>query len=117
MRLWPMLPIIFSTSENSLVGNTWALAPTSMVYSYFDIRLWEAKLTPIAGIDMTPKGLEDVSKYPDLFKELLSRGVTDEQARKVAGENILRVWGDVEKVAQGMQKAGIEPLEDDLFGA
>ncbi|KAA8894658.1 putative dipeptidase [Sphaerosporella brunnea] len=66
------------------------------------------------GIDMTPKGLEDVSKYPDLFKELLSRGVTDEQARKVAGENILRVWRDVEKVAQEMQKAGVEPLEDDV---
>jgi membrane dipeptidase len=68
---------------------------------------------------MTPQGLEDVSKYPDLFKELLLRGVTDEQARKVAGENILRVWGEVEKVAQEMQKAGVQALEDDvapLFG-
>ncbi|KAF8536188.1 hypothetical protein BDD12DRAFT_918432 [Trichophaea hybrida] len=66
------------------------------------------------GIEITPKGLEDVSHYPDLFKELLSRGVTDEQARKVAGENILRVWKETEKIARKMQIAGAEVLEDDV---
>ena len=63
---------------------------------------------------MAPKGLEDVSKYPALFKELLELGVTDEQARKLAGENILRVWGQVEKVAEKLQAGGAVVLEDDV---
>jgi len=61
---------------------------------------------------MAPKGLEDAGKYPDLFKELLARGVTDEQAGMVAGGNILRVWGAVERVAREMQAAGTEILEE-----
>lgn len=65
------------------------------------------------GIDMAPKGLEDVSKYPDLFKELLARGVSDQQARKVAGGNILRVWAEVERVAGVMQELGASVLEDE----
>ncbi|KAK0652040.1 membrane dipeptidase-domain-containing protein [Cercophora newfieldiana] len=66
------------------------------------------------GIEDTPRGLEDVSKYPDLFAELLRRGVIDEDAAKVAGGNMLRVWGEVEAVAKRLQKAGEPILEDDL---
>lgn len=66
------------------------------------------------GIQGTPRGLEDVSKFPDLFGELLRRGVSDEDAAKVAGGNVLRVWGEVEEVAKKMQKAGEPVLEDDL---
>lgn len=66
------------------------------------------------GIPSTPAGLDDVSKYPDLVAELLRRGVSDEDAAKVAGGNILRVWGDVEKVAAKLQGQGGPVLEDDL---
>jgi membrane dipeptidase len=66
------------------------------------------------GIGSTPSGLEDVSKYPDLFAELLRRGVSDKDAAKVAGGNVLRVWKEVEEVAERMQKAGEPILEDDL---
>ncbi|KAI1319882.1 dipeptidase [Xylariaceae sp. FL0255] len=68
------------------------------------------------GIGSVPNGLDDVSKYPDLVAELLRRGVSDEDAAKVVGENILRVWADVEKVAEKMQAAGEPVLEDDLAG-
>ncbi|KAI0119212.1 membrane dipeptidase-domain-containing protein [Daldinia grandis] len=68
------------------------------------------------GISTTPEGLADVSKYPDLVAELLRRGVSDEDAGKVAGGNILRVWGDVEKIAAKLQAAGEPVLEDDLSG-
>lgn len=71
-------------------------------------------LTEVTGIDMAPKGLEDVSKYPDLLKELLARGVTDGQAGMIAGGNIIRVWKDVERVAQEMQAAETEILEEEL---
>jgi membrane dipeptidase len=43
------------------------------------------------GISRGPVGLEDVSKYPDLFAELLRRGWTEEELKKVAGGNLLRV--------------------------
>ena len=51
------------------------------------------------GTDELPDGLEDVSKYPNLIAELLGRGWTDADARKVAGENILRVWAANEQIA------------------
>ncbi|MEP6831851.1 MAG: dipeptidase [Gemmatimonas sp.] len=41
-------------------------------------------------------GLEDVSKYPALFEELVKRGWTNEALRKLAGENFLRVLRGVE---------------------
>ncbi|CAJ2507864.1 Uu.00g090500.m01.CDS01 [Anthostomella pinea] len=66
------------------------------------------------GIMSTPEGLDDVSKYPDLIAELLKRGVSDKDAAKIAGGNILRVWGDVEKVAAKMQADGEPVMEDDL---
>ena len=48
-------------------------------------------------------GLEDVSKYPDLFTELLRRGYTPEDLKKIAGQNILRVMRAVEAVAKASQ--------------
>ncbi|KAL1837664.1 hypothetical protein VTJ49DRAFT_3540 [Mycothermus thermophilus] len=66
------------------------------------------------GIETTPEGLEDVSKFPDLVAELLRQGVSDEDAAKVVGGNLLRVWKEVEAVAEEMQRAGEPPLEDDL---
>ena len=47
----------------------------------------------------TPQGLEDVSKYPYLFAELLQDPTwTEEHLRKLAGLNFLRVFRQVEKV-------------------
>lgn len=65
------------------------------------------------GIPTTPRGLEDVSKFPDLFQALLDKGVSEEDAGKVAGRNLLRVWHEVDKVAARLQKE-IDPVEDDL---
>jgi len=56
------------------------------------------------GITDVVQGLEDVSKYPALFAELAHRGWSDEDMRKLAGENILRVFGQVEQVAARLQK-------------
>lgn len=66
------------------------------------------------GIESTPEGLEDVSKYPDLIAELLRRGVSDSDAAKVAGGNLLRVWNKVEEVALELKAGGVMPAEDDL---
>jgi membrane dipeptidase len=57
------------------------------------------------GFDGPPDGLEDVSCYPALFAELLRRGYSEKDIKKVAGLNILRVMHRVEAVATQMQKA------------
>ena len=51
------------------------------------------------GIDFTVTGLEDVSKFPNLLKELARRGWSDADLRKVAGENFLRVLDAADAVA------------------
>ena len=49
---------------------------------------------------LLPVGLEDVSKYPNLVYVLLNRGYSDEDIKKVLGENLLRVWKQVEEVSE-----------------
>ena len=51
------------------------------------------------GISSIPEGLEDVSKFPDLIAELLRRGWSDQDVRKLVGLNILRVMRAAEGVA------------------
>jgi membrane dipeptidase len=55
------------------------------------------------GITSVVVGLEDVSTYPQLLAELIRRGYTDEDIRKIAGKNILRVMRQVELVSQRLQ--------------
>jgi len=56
------------------------------------------------GISFTIQGLEDVSTYPHLLTELARRGWTESELRKITGENFLRVFEQVEKVAARLQK-------------
>src|SRR5882762_2743913 len=51
------------------------------------------------GITEVPVGLEDVSKFPDLLAELLRRGWNEQDIRKVAGLNALRVLRAAEGAA------------------
>jgi membrane dipeptidase len=51
------------------------------------------------GITSVVVGLEDVSTYPALVAELLRRGYTDEDIKKIAARNILRVMRAAEAVS------------------
>lgn len=55
------------------------------------------------GIDEGPIGLEDVSKFPNLFAELIRRGWSDDDLKKLAGQNLLRVLKQAETVAVKLQ--------------
>ena len=46
-----------------------------------------------------PDDLNDVSKFPNLIEELLNRGYTKEDLRKILNGNILRVWKEVKNLA------------------
>ena len=84
-------------------------------------------LVKVAGIDHVgygfdfgslpnhPTGLEDVSRYPYLTAELLRRGYTETQVKKIVGQNMLRVMRGVEQTAarlRKIRKPGVERIED-----
>lgn len=56
------------------------------------------------GITEVVQGLEDVSKYPALFAELARRGWSDTDLKKLAGENLLRVFAQAEAVSARLKK-------------
>jgi membrane dipeptidase len=63
------------------------------------------------GIDRTVSGLEDVAGYPRLLEELVRRGWGDEELRKLAGGNFLRVLdaADAVKAAAGVKDQPARP--------
>ncbi|MEW6306217.1 MAG: dipeptidase [Verrucomicrobiota bacterium] len=52
------------------------------------------------GISIVPKDISDVSEYPNITYELLKRGYSETDVRKILGENFLRVFAEVERVAK-----------------
>lgn len=50
--------------------------------------------------DSLPTGLKDVSHYPNLIYELLKKGYSEKDIEKICSGNLLRVWAEVERVAQ-----------------
>jgi membrane dipeptidase len=56
------------------------------------------------GITSVPEGMEDVSKYPALTAELLRRGYSDQDVKKILGLNILRVMKAAEAVSATLRK-------------
>ncbi|MFN0084116.1 MAG: dipeptidase [Blastocatellia bacterium] len=62
------------------------------------------------GVDgKLPAGMEDVSKLPVITYELLKRGYSDADVRKVLGGNLLRVMTEVERTARRMRASGKIP--------
>lgn len=72
-------------------------------------------LVRVAGIDhvgigsdffggVPPVGLEDVSRFPYLFAEMLRRGWSETALAKIAGGNFRRVFGAVERAAESADK-------------
>jgi membrane dipeptidase len=50
-----------------------------------------------------PEGLRDVSCYPNLIYELLKKGYSEADIKKICSGNFLRVWSQVEKTALELQ--------------
>ncbi|HJP93552.1 MAG TPA: membrane dipeptidase [Pyrinomonadaceae bacterium] len=52
------------------------------------------------GANDMPEGAKDVSMLPNITYELLKRGYTERDIRKILGENFLRVFAEAERVAR-----------------
>lgn len=56
------------------------------------------------GVPATTVGLDGVDDFPALLAELLRRGYSDEDIRKIAGRNLLRVFKKTEEVGRRLKK-------------
>ena len=52
------------------------------------------------GVPYLPTGLEDVSKFPSITEELLRRGYSDGDIKKILGLNLIRALEKAEEVAK-----------------
>ncbi|XP_013108600.1 dipeptidase 1 [Stomoxys calcitrans] len=74
------------------------------------------------GVNLVPKGLEDVSKYPHLFATLLeSDKWSEEDIAKLAGKNLIRVFKEVEAIRDEMELLKVPPVDqaippEDIMG-
>jgi len=56
------------------------------------------------GANDMPEGAQDVSMLPNITYELLKRGYSEEDIRKVLGENFLRVFAESERIARSQSQ-------------
>ncbi len=52
----------------------------------------------------TPQGMDSAADLPKITQGLLERGYSPEDIKKILGGNLLRVFGEVERVSREMQK-------------
>ncbi len=55
------------------------------------------------GIDCSPQGIDSVADLPKISEALAQRGYTAADLDKILGGNLMRVFGEVEKVSKQMQ--------------
>ena len=56
------------------------------------------------GIDCSPQGLDSAADLPKITQALYERGYSAADLDKILGGNLLRVFAEVEKVSQQMQR-------------
>ena len=57
------------------------------------------------GANDMPEGAKDVSMLPNITYELLKRGYSETDIRKILGGNLLRVFAEAERVSRGMSRS------------
>ena len=57
------------------------------------------------GANDMPEGAKDVSMLPNITYELLKRGYSEQDIRKILGGNLLRVFAEAERVSRSMSRS------------
>jgi membrane dipeptidase len=56
----------------------------------------------------TPQGIDSAADLPKITQALLDRGYSAEDIRKILGGNLMRVFGEVERVSREMRASGTQ---------
>jgi len=84
--------------------------PLSALIDHFDHMIKVAGVDHVGigsdfdGVGCLPEGIDGVQDLPKITEELVRRGYSAEDIRKVLGGNLLRVFGEVERVSRELQK-------------
>ena len=105
-----------SRAELDKAGQTWQAAHPRPAVTLAEVADHIDHLRDVAGIEHVgigsdfdggtwlPAGLEDVSMFPNLLAELLGRGYSPDDVRRIAGGNVLRLMREAESVARRIQR-------------
>jgi membrane dipeptidase len=97
--------------DKLVAANPLPLLPLSKLIDQIDY------IVKVAGIDHVglgadfdgamdfPEGAQDVSMLPNITYELLKRGYSEKDIRKILGENFLRVFAEAERISRSMSKS------------
>jgi membrane dipeptidase len=83
--------------------------PLSVLIDHFDHMIKVAGVDHVGigsdfdGVDCLPQGIDGVQDLPKVTVELMRRGYSAEDLHKILGSNLLRVFGEVERVAHQIQ--------------
>ena len=93
-----------------LAANPLPATPLSILIDHFDHIAKVAGIDHVGigsdfdGVSSLPVGMEDISKLPNITYELLKRGYSEKDVKKVLGENFMRAFAEVERVASASNK-------------
>ncbi|MGH9883209.1 MAG: membrane dipeptidase [Pyrinomonadaceae bacterium] len=88
-----------------LAANPLPPTPLSVLIDHFDHIAKVAGIDHVGigsdfdGVSSLPVGMEDISKLPNITYELLKRGYSETDVRKILGENFMRAFAQAERVA------------------
>ena len=94
-----------------LAANPLPPTPLSVLIDHFDHIAKVAGVDHVGigsdfdGVSSLPVGMEDISKLPNITYELLKRGYSERDVRKILGENFLRAFAEAERVAANSRTA------------
>jgi membrane dipeptidase len=94
-----------------LAANPLPPTPLSVLIDHFDHIAKVAGVDHVGigsdfdGVSSLPVGMEDISKLPNITYELLKRGYSERDIRKILGENFLRAFVEAERVAANSRSA------------
>ncbi len=93
-----------------LAANPLPPTPLSVLIDHFDHIAKVAGVDHVGigsdfdGVSSLPVGMEDVSKLPNITYELLKRGYSERDVKKILGENFMRAFAQAERVAQASSR-------------
>jgi len=106
-------PAAFSEAQRKLLAaNPIYVTPYTRIVDHIDHIKKVAGIDHVGlgsdfdGVDFLPEGMKGVEDLPLITYEMLRRGYTEQEVRKVLGENFLRALSQAERVAGSRQISG-----------